>query len=72
LRLNKETAVEIGKSCKLLDENMEIIDLASSNEKDDTYEEFKHKLESEYNKKVFYNHRRFNQTEKKVLIIKPF
>ncbi len=51
---------------------MEIIDLASSNEKDDTYEEFKLKLETEYNIKVFYNHRRFNQTEKKVLIIKPF
>ena len=50
---------------------MEIIDLASSNEKDDTYEEFKLKLETEYIK-VFYNHRRFNQTEKKVLIIKPF
>lgn len=52
--LNKETALEIGKTCNLILEEsvMEGIDLASPSEKDDTVEVFEKRFNKAYDKYI--------------------
>lgn len=64
----KETAIEIGKSCRLIEENnlMECIDLTSGSEVQDTREIFKIKFERIFQK---YENKENIRKDKKIYMI---
>ena len=55
----KETAIEIGKSCKIVVEGMDQIDLTSNPLRDDSLEEAKYKLTQVFNK--YYDPKEMNE-----------